>query len=366
MKCCLRNKLYTHLILLFPFIINPKTSSVKLITKLLLALVGLVLLIVIVGIFLPRQVRVQRSLSMNAPTDVIYGEINNLKSWPKWSAWHRLDPKMEITYAGPEAGPGASYSWKSTHKDVGNGTMSITSGAADSIATQMDFMEHGKASATFRFTKDGNATKVTWTMLSDMGSNPVAKLFGFLFMDKMVGSDFEKGLHNLDSVSAIDMKNKQAGVVTYQIQNVKVEPVMCMTVRRSCSSVDSIGSFLGSMYGEIGASMGKQGIQLSGPVFAIYHVFSPDKIDFEAGVPCDKMGKDDGNVKARQLPAVNALCIDYYGPYNAMKPAYDQLQSYIKTNSKEVSGSPWEVYVGDPGKEKDPSKVLTKIYYPVK
>ncbi|MFI5148320.1 MAG: GyrI-like domain-containing protein [Bacteroidia bacterium] len=334
-------------------------------TKFLIGLFAIVLIAGIIGIALPRHVVVVRSLIMNAPAIVIYTEINNVHSWPRWSAWHRLDPKMEITYSGPESGAGAGYSWKSTNKNVGEGKLAITSAGPDSIATEMDFMKNGKASALFHFSTTGTKTTVTWTMNSDMGNNPIAKLFGFFMMDKMIGPDFEKGLHNLDSISQLDMKSKPADKI-YEIQHTHVEAAKVMTVRRICPSADSIAAYIGSMFGEIGGAMGKQGLKQAGPVFAIYHVFSETKIDFEAGLTVDKMGKDDGNVKARELPATNALCIDYYGPYNTMRPAYNQLQSYIKTTKAEVTGPPWEVYVGDPGLEKDPSKLLTKIFYPVK
>lgn len=337
----------------------------KIISKILLVLFSLVFLAGIIGIFLPRQVKVVRSLTMAAPADVIYSEINTLKAWPRWSAWHRLDPKMDITYAGPESGAGSSYAWKSEHKNVGDGKMTITASGPDSIATEMDFMKNGKASAVFRFSKEGNATKVTWTMYSDMGNNPIKKLFGFFMMDKMIGPDFEKGLHNLDSISALDQKNKASEKV-YEIKRIQVEAMQVMTVRKVCPSADSIAAYIRSMFGQIGPVVGRQGLQQHGPVFAIYHTFGAGKIDFEAGLPLDKAGKSEGNVMAKELPATNALCIDYYGPYSTMKPAYDQLQQYIKTNNITVTGSPWEIYVGDPGLEKDPNKILTKICYPVK
>ena len=47
---------------------------------------------------------------------------------------------------------------------------------------------------------DGKATRVTWTMNGDMGGNPVYRWMG-LFMDKMVGPDFDAGLANLKALA---------------------------------------------------------------------------------------------------------------------------------------------------------------------
>ena len=42
-------------------------------------------------------------------------------------------------------------------------------------------------------------TRVTWTNEGDMGANPVNRYFG-LFMDRLVGPDFEGGLKNLKAL----------------------------------------------------------------------------------------------------------------------------------------------------------------------
>ena len=43
-------------------------------------------------------------------------------------------------------------------------------------------------------------TQVTWTMNGDMGANPLYRWMG-LFMDKMVGPDFDAGLANLKALA---------------------------------------------------------------------------------------------------------------------------------------------------------------------
>jgi effector-binding domain-containing protein len=345
-----------------------KNTAMKILKKILVGIVILLVIVEITSLFLPKTVYVERSLVMNAPSGVIFKEINTVKDWQKWSAWFRLDPKMQMTYFGPESGSGAGYSWKSDNKNVGEGKMTITASGVDSILTSMDFGSHGSPTAVFKFSKEGAATRVVWRMKMELGMNPIAKIFS-LFMDKMVGPDFDKGLHNLDSLSLLEAKTMASSPDSkkYEVQTTTVEPVQVMTVRKTCS-LDSIGPYLGAMYGEIKAALSKQGITQSGPVFAIYHVYEPPQnIDFEAGIPCSKKGKSEGNVTAKELPKTNALLVDYYGPYDeGMKAAHDQIHEYIRTNGKEMSGPPWEVYVTDPMVEKDPAKLLTKIYYPVK
>lgn len=196
----------------------------KILKKILITLVILIGLLCLVSLFLPRTVVVERSLVMNTPGNVIFEEVNTLKNWEKWSPWMRLDPKVQLTYKGPQSGVGASYSWKSMVKNVGSGTVTVLNSVpGDSLTTSIEFEGMGKAMATYKFTKEGEGTKVRWSMVNDMGMNPMGKFFG-LAMDKMIGPDFEKGLHYLDSLSKVDavtakqdMEVKKTGADTAKV-----------------------------------------------------------------------------------------------------------------------------------------------------
>jgi hypothetical protein len=56
-----------------------------------------------------------------------------------------------------------------------------------------------RSSGQLRLEPAGAGTRVTWTNEGDMGTNPVNRYFG-LFMDRLVGPDFEGGLKNLKTI----------------------------------------------------------------------------------------------------------------------------------------------------------------------
>jgi hypothetical protein len=73
---------------------------------------------------------------------------------------------------------------------------------SDLVKIKLDFVRPFAASSNtvFTFKPDGNQTKVTWAMDGD--KNFIAKAFHlFMNIDKMVGSDFEKGLAQMKSVA---------------------------------------------------------------------------------------------------------------------------------------------------------------------
>lgn len=176
----------------------------KLLKKIGLALVVLLALLVVVSFFLPSQVHVERSRTVAGPPEAAFAQINTLKNWETWSSWHRIDPKnTTYTFSEKPEGEGAWYSWKSTHPNVGNGKLTVTKSLPnESVEALLEFEGMSSSKTGYHFRPEGNGTKVTFTMDSDMSSPFVVGKYLGLVMDRMLGPEFEKGLANLDSVVA--------------------------------------------------------------------------------------------------------------------------------------------------------------------
>ena len=160
----------------------------------------LAFLIVAVGLLISPKFQVTRSVTVNAPADKIYALVADPRRWSEWAVWNKRDPAMEITYSGPASGSGAGWAWKSTTE--GDGRMKFTvAEPGQRLGYELFFPDFGTTSkGEFRLEAAGAATKVTWVMNGDMGSNPVFRWFA-LFMDRMVGKDFDAGLANLKALA---------------------------------------------------------------------------------------------------------------------------------------------------------------------
>lgn len=152
------------------------------------------------GLLLSPKFTVSRTLTLNAAPEKIYALIADPRGWAQWSAWNRRDPAMAIEYSGPASGAGAVWAWKS--KSQGDGRMTFTSAEAPKrLGYELFFPDFGTTSTgDFRLDANGGATQVTWTMNGDMGRNPIYRWMG-LFMDKLVGPDFDAGLANLKALA---------------------------------------------------------------------------------------------------------------------------------------------------------------------
>ena len=172
----------------------------KLVKNVLLILVAFILLAVVISFFLSGKVHVERSLAVKADHQVIFDQVNTIKNWDNWQPWNKMDPNWKVEYFGPPSGIGAGYKWQSANKNVGSGQITIMTSTPDSIVVEMNFGEMGISYGKYIFTKEGDSYLVKQTIDSDMGSNPMAKYMG-LMMDKMIGKEFEKGLHSIKEIA---------------------------------------------------------------------------------------------------------------------------------------------------------------------
>jgi uncharacterized protein YndB with AHSA1/START domain len=165
--------------------------------KALIAIIMLALLLVVVGFLLPAKIHVERSAVIDAPPAVVFDLIDDFHDFNRWSPWAQLDPATRYTFEGPESGVGHRMLWQSDNRNVGSGSQEIIESVPDTLLrTHLDFGAQGVATASFRLEPTGKGTHVTWDLDTDVGSNLPMRYFG-LFMDHMVGPDYEKGLDNL-------------------------------------------------------------------------------------------------------------------------------------------------------------------------
>lgn len=338
----------------------------KIVKRIAIVLAILIGIYLIIGLFSPSKAHIERTTFIGVSSQVAFGEINDLTHWKNWSYWDNIDPTMKSSFEGPQSGVGAKHLWESTNDSVGKGTLTITkSEPGKFVETELAFEGMGTSLGGWTIRDTSGGVVVTTYMDIEMPFY-AAPMMLFANMDKMLGGDFEKSLAGLKK----HCESLTAGTSVAEIQiEATVMPAMkLMTITDSCSEKE-ISMRLGMLYGEIGAEMQKQGMKQSGAPFGIYHhVTMNDSVTyfrFEAGVPVDKAGTSNGRVKYSDSPGGNAVKGIHLGPYELTPASHEQILKWITNNGKTVAGSPWEVYVTDPGTEPDASKWITEIYYPV-
>jgi len=167
-----------------------------------IVVVSLVAALLIFAATKPDTFRVERSISIEAPSEKIFAILNDFHLSQSWSPFEKKDPTMKRTFSGAASGKGAVYEFDG-NKEVGKGRLMITDTAPPSkITIALDMVEPFEAHNTVEFTlgANGDSTKVTWAMHGPQ-SYMMKVLSFFIDCDKMVGKDFEAGLVKLKAIT---------------------------------------------------------------------------------------------------------------------------------------------------------------------
>ncbi|HOZ75051.1 MAG TPA: SRPBCC family protein [Flavobacterium sp.] len=95
-------------------------------TTILIALIGLIVLLLLAAAVMPREYTLASSVVINRPQATVFDYIRHIKNQERYSKWVMADPNLHIVYTGTDGEPGFTSTWKSELKNVGQGAQEIT------------------------------------------------------------------------------------------------------------------------------------------------------------------------------------------------------------------------------------------------
>ena len=355
-------------------------------------LIGLVVLVVAavgVAFVLPQHPHMQRETVVSATPEQVFSIVNDMSRWNDWAPWAKMDPDMKLKFDGPAKGVGAKMAWSSAK--LGDGAMTITESTAFSqIKTALDFGGGGLATSTFTFAPTDGGTKVIWSFDSDAGMNPIARYFG-LFVDTMVGKDYESGLASLKDVAESEATAEANAAQAQEaasappdvpplpaaadpdkgpeVMAVEARPIVMMRASATMSDPKAVSDALGAANQKILDYATKHNLELGGAPLAITISHEGGKWTFDAALPLDAAPAsppaEEGGVKVGQTYAGKVVKLTHKGPYNTLNDTYARIHAYTKANNLKEGTTSWEEYVNDPGETAE-EDLLTNVYVVVK
>jgi effector-binding domain-containing protein len=146
---------------------------------------------------------------------------------------------------------------------------------------------------------------------------------------------------------------------------VKEVPLQRVVTIRDRSTAKGLGPGLRSLYPVILTYLEKQGIRPSGPSFALFHTYSEDDVDFEAGFPVTEPVEGEGRIEAGELPGGSAAVALHQGSYETIGTVHEALDRFVHDRGAAHAGPPREVYWTGPGDDEDPAAWRTEVIYPL-
>lgn len=336
-------------------------------TKILYSIVISIIIFIVIGFLLPRQVHVERSIEINKPSSTIFILLNDFDSFESWSPWAERDPDTVFEYSGPESGVGARMDWSGDPRLVGTGWQEIIESRPYSLVRMhLDFEQQGEAQAYFQIDRSGSGSLLTWGFDTDLVEGQgifgglLARYFG-LFFDKWIGTDYELGLANfkrfVESLPSSDFIAVELDIVDPQAMD-----ILYVSSNSSRDSTD-IAASLTTAYREITTFMADSGIERVSQPMTITRAWDESGFEFDAAIPVNMLPAElSGNVQAGQSPAGRAVRLVHRGPYDQMGPSYEKLAAYMAAHGLKEGRISWEHYISDPGVT-PVEDVITHIYF---
>lgn len=332
----------------------------KILKRIGIALILLLALLAIVGLFLPEHITIERKLEVNTAAHLPYGIVNNITKWKMWSPWYKKDTTAQYGFSDTTSGTGAKLSWKSNNREVGEGSVTITDTKPnEAVYTLLQLGDWTPNVWNFIFEAQENKTIVSMRMDMHFGYNVMARWFG-LMMDEMIGKDFEQALQNIKQVCESGAaETKVAGFV---LNEKTTYPTTFIYLAYDNVKNQEIGLKIGEGLMKLDAFVKKHKHQVTGYPFTIW--LSPQH--FLCAIPVADSVQVEDEIQLGKLPEGKNLVLNYTGNYNNMAGAYKAMEQYIVEQKIILTGPAREVYVTDPMLEKDTTKWLTEMVFPIK
>ncbi len=164
--------------------------------KLLRFLVLLLIILGVIGYFLPTNFSVNKSINISSNSAHIHEFVGDLNKWQEWTVWKGDDPDIDIIIGKKTKGIGASQRWTDKH---GGGSLTFTSWSPDNGIEYDLIFDGGKNSSKSRIKYDTSSktrTRVNWSLDGDMAI-PIVGGYMAVFFKYFIGDMFQESLSEL-------------------------------------------------------------------------------------------------------------------------------------------------------------------------
>ncbi len=324
-----------------------------------LALAGVVLAAGLVGLILPANVRIERSVFIARPAATVYTLAARPATFPEWAPMGAA--RASYAFEGPDMGVGARAAW--TTDDARAGRLVVVAAEPYALVeSDVDFGARGRARMSVAITPEDGGVRTTWTVTTGFGLNLV-KRYVALGLDQRLGRDLERGLERLkglaETTPSADFADADVEVIALTSRAIAYAE---RTVRGD--SADHQAAFEAAL-ADVRQFLARRRVAVAGPIYTVTLDWRPPVWRFQVAAPYDgDVSGGEGPVALGRSPAGAAVRAVHEGDTRGAAALYDKLEAYVAARRMQPAGPIWEAMITD-RETVAPQDQLTEIFIPV-
>lgn len=326
--------------------------------KLMIGGIVVLLLLGTLSAVLNKKYDIQYVATLNAPVNVVYNALNDLKHQSRWNSKARLDTSFQLLCAGSSTQTGASCDYSS--KIYGNGILRILSANNKDSIVIADEIVDGK-DKTFGYYlagKDSLTTTVTVRATGHAGF--ISNLWNYIHKWKLK----KQTQHNVENLHAFVTERYKDKIYNgFKISEIALNQRFFIT-SRSEVAIENIQQYYSQNISGLYQKALDNKIVVTGMPCALFYKWDENtkKSDMAAALPTLAEMDVPGSEAVNIMPKL-ALKIEYKGEHSKTGIAHMAMDEYMLDHRLRNDIPVIEEYMTDPAKEPDPSLWVTNIYY---
>lgn len=309
------------------------------------------------------KLQIQRSIQINAKSEMVYKIISDFHNWNFWSPWNHCEPTSKTEVSGSNQ-VGQSLTWSG--EIIGSGKMTLIEMLPNQkILLNLEFYKPWKSFAQVVFTikaLNENKSELTWTMNTKL---PFFMIFFKKMMSAYMTSDFDRGLQMLKEfieTGKVMSKSVYSGEKEYAEFYVLGKRTNCF--------ISEIAKNAKLDFEELTKKLKSGEFKQPDKLVTVSHVHDiPNGIcEYTAGLVyhLNKDLKVPTNYELFKISKHKGLTVDHYGPYRFIVNAWSMAVSYQRGLKKKIVKAvpAYEIYQTMPG-QVDEENIHTQIILPI-
>lgn len=307
---------------------------------LVIILIGLIASsLTFVYLIIPDTIRVSEIVKIHSNEKAASRSLINENEWKKW--W-------------------PSYSWNKSNQNLyryNNYNYKVGNKYVEGLEMEIIKDERVYSSILRILPLKSDSSIIVWRLIIKNSSNPVSRINNYLEAGRIKGN-----MKVILKLMTLYLENR-GKVYGIKIENERVKDTLLISTTTFVKDYPSVQTIYGSIDNLRAFIKARQAKETNYPMLHVEK--TPDGYKTMVAIPVNKLLESNGQYVFKRMVPGNILVAEVKGGAFRVQEALAQMENFIQDSELISPAIPFESLITDRLKEKDTSKWITKIYYPI-